>query len=102
MIEPGNYRARATAAELGFTSKGSEQIAVSFELLDHPGQFVTWYGGFSTEKKGDAKMTQCERTFESLRFCGWDKDDLTNLDGIDTNEVSLTIANEEDLEGKLR
>ena len=38
MIPEGTFRARATEGALGFTSKGSEQIAVSFTLLEGDGE----------------------------------------------------------------
>lgn len=102
MIEPGRYRARATGAEMGFTNAGKEQIAISFDLLDKPGQRVTWYGMFTTEITGNARVSQCDRTMESLRHCGWNTDDLSDLAGITDNEVDLTIDTETDLQGQPR
>ncbi len=69
MLNPGKYRARPIAAALGLTSKGTDQIAVTFELLDPAGERITWYG-FFTEKTTD-------RTLESLRHCGWKGNDLS-------------------------
>ena len=94
MIEEGRYRARATDAKLGVAQTGSDTVAVAFELLDHPGQHITWYGYF-TEKT-------VERTMESLRYCGWENDDVSNLSGISSNEVELVIEHEDDKEGKPR
>jgi hypothetical protein len=91
----GRYRARAVQGVLGRTSKGTEQVAVEFQLYDAegvPGASITWFGYFS-----DATF---ERTIESLRHCGWVGDDLSDLTGIDSNEVSLVIENEE-YQGKL-
>jgi hypothetical protein len=99
LLDPGTYRAHAIAAELGFTNGGDEQVAISFEILDHPGQRITWYGGFSTEIKGQAKKSPCERTFETLRTCGWEGDDLTDLAGIDSNDVEVVLEINE-YEGK--
>lgn len=84
-IVPGHHRARAVEADLGFAGTGTEQIAINFQFLDgeNAGQHITWYG-FFTEK--------CvERTFETLRTCGWKGDDLNDLDGIDENEVELVV-----------
>ena len=86
----GRYRARGVQAALGKTSKGGEQVAVEFQVYDAegvPGESITWYGYF-TEKT-------FERTIESLRLCGWTGNDLSDLSGVDANEVSLTIENEE-------
>jgi len=88
MIPEGHHRARAVDGALGYTQAGNEQLAVSFQLLDGElqGQRITWYGYF-TEKT-------TERTFESLEHCGWQGDDLSDLTGIDRNEVVLVIEHE--------
>jgi len=96
MIEPQTVKARAVEAALGMTSKGGEQIAISFQLLEGPneGSRVTWYG-FFTEKT-------LARTFETLEHCGWEGDDLSNLDGIERNDVYLVIEHEQDQDGQPR
>jgi len=92
----GKYLARAISGDLGFTNEGNEQVAIEFELLDeaYAGQRITWHGSFS-EKKGEAKFTPLEHTIKSLRACGWTGDDLSDLTGIDANEVQLTIEHSE-------
>jgi hypothetical protein len=99
MIDPGTYLARATSSELGYTANGKEQIGISFSLVDQPGTYITWYGGFSNEINGNAKKSPCERTFETLRTCGWEGDDLSDLGGIESNEVELVIDIEDDQNG---
>lgn len=91
----GTYRARATQGVLGESKSGKEQVVVQFELLepDYANQTISWYGFFT-----DAT---CERTFESLRIMGWQGTNLDDLTGVDANEVSLVIENEE-WEGKTR
>jgi hypothetical protein len=69
MLAPGKYRGRPVTAALGLTSKNTEQIAVTFELVDPPGERITWYG-FFTENTTD-------RTLQSLRSCGWQGNDLS-------------------------
>jgi len=91
LLEPGIYRARAVTGELGYTNKGDEQIAVSFEILDQAGFRITWYGSFSTEITGQAKKSPVERTFETLRVCGWSGDDVSDLTGLEQNEVEVVI-----------
>lgn len=90
MLAKGTYHAHAVGAQIGFTSKGNEQIAVEFELTDeeYAGQHITWIG-FFTE-------ATTERTMESLRHCGWHGDDITEAmrDGLAANEVQLVIDHE--------
>lgn len=89
-IANGVYRARAVSGGLGETSTGKEQVAIECELMDSEGvvgPHITWFGYF-TEKT-------TESTLRALRTFGWVGDDLANLTGIETNEVSLVIENEE-------
>lgn len=94
MLEQGTYRAKAKEAALGRTSKGTEQVAVRFELLDHTGESITWFG-FFTDKT-------LENTVKSLRACGWTGDDLSDLAGITANEVNLVVEHETDDRGQTR
>lgn len=90
----GIYQARATRAALGETKEGNERVAVEFELLTEgfAGQRITWYGYF-TDKAFPI-------TIKALRACGWYGDDLSDLSGIEINEVELDIQNEA-YEGKV-
>lgn len=94
MIDEQTVRARAVEGALGTASNGTEQVGVQFVLLEGPdeGKNITWYG-FFTEKTVD-------RTIESLRLCGWQGDDLSDLTGIDANDVYLVIAHEENQKGE--
>lgn len=89
MINAGRYRARATEAALGLTRKGGEQVAVALSIIDGEcaGESLTWFGFFS-EKTAD-------RTIESLRTLGWVGDDLSDLTGVDSNEVEIVVEHEE-------
>jgi hypothetical protein len=96
MIEEGTFRARAVDADLGWTQGGKPQVAVTFEILEgeDTGRNITWYGYFTDRTK--------ERTIESLRFCGWKGDDISDLSSVNGDgEVSLVIEHEE-YEGKTR
>jgi hypothetical protein len=94
MIPQGRYKARCVEAALSKTSTGREQVAALLEVTqgEHAGEQLTWYGHFTD------KTT--ERTFESLRHLGWEGDDLTDLRGIDANEVSVVIEHEEGQDGR--
>lgn len=96
MLAEGRYKARGVEGALGMTGTGREQVAVLVEVTqgEHAGEQLTWYGYF-TEKTVD-------RTFESLRLLGWEGDDLTDLRGINANEVSIEVEHEEDSEGRKR
>jgi hypothetical protein len=101
-LTPGQHRARAVKAELGFTQTGKEQIAITFELLDLPGQRITYYGMFITEILGKAKRSQCDQTMEAMRNCGWKTDDVTDPQGISDNEVELVIDTDTNQRGESR
>lgn len=88
-LAPGTYRARSIEGALGVTSGGKEQVAVRFDLLDFPGQTITWFGYF-TEKTTDS-------TFRALRTAGWagsDLSDLSDLADPEGPEVWLVIEHE--------
>lgn len=96
MIPAGKYNARGVEAALGYTNGGKEQVAVELVILDgeYQGHSITWYGYF-TDKTTD-------RTLESLKLLGWPCDNLFDLSGIDTNDVSITIEEEPDEQGEQR
>lgn len=88
-IPDGVYRARAREGALTTSKTDKPMLVVTFEIVDDgewKGACMTWRG-FFTEKTTD-------RTFESLRYCGWRGDDINNLDGIKDNEVELDIKRE--------
>ena len=85
------YAAKAKTWGLGTAGeKGTPEVAVEFEIVtpDADIRNITWHG-YLTE-------ATLERTVESLRNCGWKGDDVSDgLPGLDTNEVSLVIEDEE-------
>jgi hypothetical protein len=87
------YKGRAVSWGLGTTEKGNPQIAVTFVITTAGADLeeITWYGYFTDKTE--------ERTIQSLRYCGWQGDDFTNLDGMNENEVELVIE-DEDYQGK--
>lgn len=89
LIPEGTYRARVKSADFGFTSKGTEQVQVAFDVLDpdYDGQTVLWWGYFSEKT--------AERTMQSLRYCGWKGDDVTDLAGVSDNEVEIVVEHNE-------
>lgn len=83
-------RSKAKEWVLGESENGKAHIAISFHVkdpLDGVEKFVG-YRGFFTE-------ATTERTIESLRYLGFEGDDLTQLVGLDKNEVELVIEDEE-------
>lgn len=93
-LQDGTYRAKARASALTESSNGTPTAAVEFVVLspeESAGQSITWYG-YLSEKA-------FPYTVEGLRNCGWTGDDLSDLSGIDANEVSIVIVTEE-YEGK--
>ena len=92
----GFYRARAVEHQFGVAETGTEQVAVTFEIRsDGPWKEyrITWFGYFA---EGTVR-----RTMESLRHCGWEGDDVTDLAGLDRNEVELEVVHEP-YKGELR
>ncbi len=95
MIPNGNYTAKAMQWDLGSTKDGKEQIAVQFEITEgeFAGHCLTWYGYF-TEKT-------TARTLESLRYCGWSNDDISQMEGMGDYLVQIVVEAEM-YEGKMR
>jgi len=93
MIPKNKYTARAVGHDLGVADSGKEFIAVEFEIQsgEHAGDRLTWRG-FFTEKTA-------ERTIESLRYCGWKGDDLTDMTGFGSTLVQI-VVDHESYEGK--
>lgn len=100
----GKYLGRAIGTEWGRSQKGNMQIAVTCEITqacDEHGKTITWFGTFS-----DAAT---EMAVRALRAFGWEGDDLSDLDNLDTEqckrflgrEVELVIE-EEEYDGKVR
>ena len=92
MLAEGKYRACASAAALGVTSTGKDQIAVEFTFLEPMGQKKTWYGFFT-----DAAF---DFTIAALRACGWTGSDLSDfaagaLPDSMTREVEIVIRHQE-------
>lgn len=83
-------RSKAKEWVLGESENGKPHIAISFHIkdpLDGVEKFVGWRGWFT-----DAAT---DRTIESLRYLGFEGDDVSNLIGLDKNEVELVIEDEE-------
>lgn len=88
-------RSKALEWKLGESDGGKPYLGVSFKVkdtLDGEEKFVGWRG-FFTEATTD-------RTIESMRYMGFEGDDLSNLVGLDKNEVELVVEDEE-YEGKM-
>lgn len=94
-IADGKYRARGKSWGFGVAGTGTEQIGVTFEIVedgDECGKSITWYGHFNTEENG-------RRALKAMRACGWDEQgDPIDPKGLDKNEVELVIE-EEDYNG---
>lgn len=87
------YTMKAFTGGLGKTKGGHPQLGVELQVTEDNclGERITWYGYFTDKSK--------EITFRTLRTLGWEGDDLSDLRGIDKNEVRVLVA-EEEYEGK--
>jgi hypothetical protein len=96
MIDEGTYRARGVEGELSYAETGNEQVAVLFAITEEgfEHQMITWYGYFTDKTE--------ESTLKALHTMGWEGDDLSDLTGIDRNEVYLVIVHEEGQDGQTR
>ena len=95
MIKEGKKKAKSdTYLEFGKSDNGSEFCVLTFTILEGPdaGDFIRWTG-FFTEKT-------IERTMQSLRYCGWSNNDITNPEGLGSNVVEIVVEHEE-YKGKL-
>lgn len=92
-LAAGYYKGRAIVGseQYGLTEKGGDQIALDIELVS--GDRVTTLLYFT-----DAAAPYA---IERLRACGWVGDDVTQLDGIEKNEIDVQIKYET-FEGKER
>ncbi len=91
LIPEGTYKARATGGDFGESpEKKSAYVRAGLVITrgDHKGEALAWDGYFS-----DATA---ERTIESLKYfgCTFPGGDVTNLEGITANEVSITVKHE--------
>lgn len=97
----GKFRARAVvgSAQLGVAGSGTEQVACQIELLEGPdkGAVLPWYGFFTPSTE--------ERTLESLRYLGWEGDnilDLSTIGGPDAPDVIAVLEDEANDQGEVR
>lgn len=102
-LPKGVYRGRGVSGGLGDSAAGNPQIGVNLEILNGElaGERITWYGTFGDELKGAQKQTSTQTTYETLRALGWEGTDLTDLTGIDQNDVEFMVDHE-DYNGKSR
>lgn len=86
-IAAGTYKGRGVAGseQYGTTSNGNDQIVVDVDLTDI-GTRVSTFLVF-TDKAAQFSI-------DRLRALGWDGNDLTNLTGIDRNEVDVVVKYE--------
>lgn len=78
------YLARATATPISFgdSSNGNVQIAIEFQIEEHPefdGETITYLGTFSDGST--------EFTIEALLNAGWQGDDPSELKGVPANQA---------------
>ena len=93
-IQTGTYKGRGIAGseQYGVTSNGNDQVVVDLNLVDL-GESVSTFLNFSE--------AAAQYSIDRLRALGWEGNDLSNLAGIDRNEVMVSVKYET-WEGKER
>lgn len=100
LIPEGDYLARGAKprGELGETAKGSAYVRVVLKITegDYAGRLLT-KDLYFTDKTW-------ERSIKSLQAMGWKGEDISQVEGIDQNEVSITIEEkpQTDRDGAIR
>lgn len=89
LIPEGKYQAKPLRFQLAHTKNGSEVVHVVFEILDgeYAGTELQWSGYFTSDKTA-------ERTIESLRYCGWDDDNIVTMRGFGSCVVLITVQDD--------
>lgn len=89
---------KAEAWDLRTAQTGTEQIVIRFKIEEgkYADKNAYWTGSF-TEKT-------YERTLESMRNCGWQGDDLSEIDSLGNEQVQLVVSEDEyeDKNGELK
>jgi len=101
MIPEGKYNASIAGASFGKSSKGNWQIAINFTIAaddaDAPGESIAYVGTFT-----DAATPI---TFEAIRGCGYDGDDLEEFKMLaDKSQLPavVLVIQDETFEGETR
>lgn len=97
LIPAGRYLARAVDSVLGKTSKGSEQLAITFQIVapeSYEGRQLVYYGYF-TDKTVD-------KTLEALENTGWDGESIVHPIGVGSIDSSIVVEHEADDKGQMR
>jgi hypothetical protein len=104
LIPAGQYKAVAIQqdtdtgavwAQLGYSSKGTPQVIVHFEIIEHEtlaGRRI-FYFGYLSEASADYAL-------KNLRTCGFTGDDLATLPGQAINNIVQITVNHDKYEGK--
>lgn len=95
MMTPGRYTVKAIDAALCEASTGTPQVEVVFQVTEGEciGETISWFG-FLT----DAALPY---TLRSLRFTGFEGNDLSDLESVGSQECSITVK-EDTWEGETR
>ena len=93
----GRHPARAVDLQFGKAKSGTEQIGVTFEILEgpHSRELITWIG-FLTDNAW-------ERTMRALAVCGWPKGKSLDQLGLeDLQSLVHIVVEEEEYQGKTK
>jgi hypothetical protein len=101
MIPQGKYPVRAIEGALVSKKTGAQGVDVVVEIAEgeHAGDRLRWYGHLINSDNTNSEYAQ--RVIESLRYLGWEGDDLTDLRGLGSSLAQAVIEHRPNAEGKV-
>lgn len=96
--QPGNYRARATTAKLGWSNNDKPQVAILFKVVDPNG---TEFTGEEIAAYLSLAEGAFEITIKALRACGWQGENISDLSTVGSEDCEIVVG-EEEYQGKVQ
>jgi hypothetical protein len=100
MIPEGKYQVKSVDAALVTKQTGAVGVDVVVELVEgeHAGERLRWYGHLINKDGTNSEYAQ--RVIESLRYLGWETDDLSDLRGLGSSVAIAVVEHKTNDQGK--